>query len=79
MTWTPGNQRYYNEQISPRITFGLGQAVGFMNDETPSHPGLYLTRGDDLFTDSLDVRPRLQTQAVNNPQSSKVVAAQKKE
>jgi hypothetical protein len=68
--WYPGNQRYFNQMLSPAITFALGACVGEMFEY---HPGLHQSRYDDVFTESLDVRPRLQVHATTNPRFTKTV------
>ena len=73
--WYPGYQRSFNQMLSPQITFTLGGCVGFMND-SEYHPGLTQARYDNVFTESLDVRPRLQSHATaNRPSNINVVKA----
>jgi hypothetical protein len=70
--WYPGYQRQFNQMLSPQITFTLGGCVGFMND-SENHPGLVQERHDNIFSDSMDARTRVQSHATANPRYTKTV------
>ncbi len=63
MAWWPGNERIYNEHLSPKITYSLGRTILLQASLAVLHPGV--TRADykDEFTPSLFIRSRLQTQS----------------
>ncbi len=63
MAWWPGNERIYNEQLSPKIPYGLGRTMVIQANLARLHPGLYGSYFGDVFTPSLLIRSRLQTQS----------------
>jgi len=76
MAWFPGNEKYFNQWLSPLITRALGAGLSkTVLVESAQHPGLFSARYDDVRTLSLDVRPRLQTFAPTGPRSNNSVVS----
>ncbi len=61
--WQPGYERYYNENLSPRVTYALGRTILNQASLARLHPGLMAHSDNDKFTTSLFIRPRLQLQS----------------
>lgn len=53
----PWEGQEYNEELSPRITRGLGAQIGFQAAEAATHPGLYQSRSDDINSPQRTMRP----------------------
>lgn len=56
----PWQGQQYTEQLSPRITRGLGGAILRANVEAVTHPGLYFARYDDARSPQELIRPAIQ-------------------
>jgi hypothetical protein len=57
-------ERFYLETVDQTVPQALGRAFSINPlPETTTHPGLFSSRYDDAFTDSMLVRPRLQNYA----------------
>ena len=52
----------YNEQLSPRITKGLGRQMLASSAEAAQRTGLFHARYDDAATPQMAIRPALQIQ-----------------
>ena len=65
--WYPGYERSYNAFLSPKITYALGKTILVQSSLAALHPGLMPMATMDLFTPSLYIRGRLQTQAKHSP------------
>lgn len=61
--WQPGYERFYNENLSPKITYALGKTILNQAMLAQLHPGIYIHSDNDKFTTSLLIRPRLQLQS----------------